>query len=287
MKDLWQRGSALWAEFSRMNATTYASSICYFSFLSIVPLLALCISLVSIVGIEQQEVVLFFCSLLPDALHDFVKALVEDAFVRSDVAFSVSSITLLWSASKGMKALRRGLNAAYAVEETRNFVHIAVVSIVAVLILGLLLTAVMCLIFSGVVVNVINTLFPDAHVQKGILTTVDLIATMVLGTFGLAACYAFLPAERQRYAAQLPGALCSALACSVFTFGFYIYIDNFSNFTVLYGSIATVAVFLFWMYLVFNILLAGGFINHFLKDMRKGVAKSALSDVVESQDAHQ
>ena len=236
--------------------------------MSIVPLLALSVSLVTVVGVEEHEVVTFFCSFLPDTLHELAESLIGDAFARSGVAFSLSTLVLLWSASKGVKALRRGLNAAYSVEETRNAAVIAAISIAAVLVLGVLLAAVMLLVFSGCVIDAISAVFPDMQVDSNSLTTLDLIATLALGTFGLAACYAFLPAERRRYIAQLPGAICATLACCVFSFGFRIYIENFSNFTVLYGSLASVAIFLLWMYLIFYILLAGGFVNRYLKDRR-------------------
>ena len=45
------------------------------------------------------------------------------------------------------------------------------------------------------------------------------------------------------------------------TVGFHLYVDNFCNFDALYGSIATVALFLFWMYLISYILIACAFIN--------------------------
>ena len=98
----------------------HASSIAYYSFLSLVPLLALCISLISIVGIDEQEVYTFLMALFPDAFNGLIASLVTEAYKQSGLAFSVSTLSLVWSASKGAKALRAGLNAAYGEKRTET-----------------------------------------------------------------------------------------------------------------------------------------------------------------------
>ena len=65
---------------------------------------------------------------------------------------------------------------------------------------------------------------------------------------------------------QLPGALLAFAACAAITFGFRIYVDNFCNFDALYGSIATVALFLFWLFVVSYVLIACAFLNHVLTE---------------------
>ncbi len=51
------------------------------------------------------------------------------------------------------------------------------------------------------------------------------------------------------------------------------YVDHFSKFTVLYGSIGTVMLLLMWIYLVSLILIAGAFLNRYLASSRE--AKTA------------
>lgn len=254
-----------------MNAGTYASSIAYFAFLSLVPLLALCISLVSVAGLGEQEVARFCVSLVPDALKELVGTLVDDAFARSDIAFSLSTITLLWSASKGVKALRGGLNATYAVEESRNALSVALISIVAVLVLGVMFAGVLYLVFSDVLLRAISAIVPTARWSSGLIAVISPIVTLALGVLVIAICYAYLPAGSRKLKTQLPGALAATIACGLLSFGFRVYVEHFSNFTVLYGSIATVALFLFWMYLVSYILMAGGFLNRVLMGRRQGM----------------
>lgn len=264
VKDLWPKARALWDEFSKITAATYASSISYFTFLSLVPMLAICISLLSMFGVSAEELITFLQALLPDALDELVKDIVSDAYARSGIAFSLSSLTLLWSASKGAKALRVGLNAAYAQKETRKAITVIIISIVAGLILDALLAATIYLVFSDSIIKLLSTLIPGLAGQDFLIEVLETLITIAAGILTFSACYAFLPAGTRRMRSQLPGAVCAVLASGALTFGFRIYIDNFNNYSAVYGSLATVAILLFWMYLVSFIIVAGGFINRLL-----------------------
>ena len=220
MKGLWSKGKALLGEFSSVNAGTYASSIACYTLLSLVPLLALCISLVSVTGISQQDVVAFFSAMLPSVFSDIVADLVGDAFEQSGLAFSLSTVTLLWSASKGIKALRGGLNSAFGVKETRNALVVAAISAGAAIILGVLIAAAMYLVFSGSVLRAISDAAPDLQ-QSGLATVLNPIAVLAAGVLVISVCYAFLPAGTRRPASQLPGATLAMLAhaaCSRWAF---------------------------------------------------------------------
>ncbi|MBQ7719002.1 MAG: YihY/virulence factor BrkB family protein, partial [Clostridia bacterium] len=63
------------------------------------------------------------------------------------------------------------------------------------------------------------------------------------------------------YLLQLPGAVFTSVSWSAFSFFFSLYINGMYNYTVFYGSLATVTIFLFWLYGCFFILLVGGSIN--------------------------
>ena len=64
---------------------------------------------------------------------------------------------------------------------------------------------------------------------------------------------------------SLPGALFSAVAWYLFSFGFSIYIEYTRAYTM-YGSLTTLMLFMFWLYFVMYIVLIGVEINHFWLD---------------------
>lgn len=252
-----------WGEFSRTNAGTHASSIAFYFFLSGFPLMIIYASIVSAISIDQQQVVAFFCSMAPDTLSDFVEGVVNEAYAKSGIAFSVSILTLLWTGSRVIRVIRNGLNSVYGIEETRNAVQVRAISIGVVVILIAFLTAVTAFIFSGGIQFILAGLLPGIQQFTLASSAINSILLLFFGTLVFACTYAFLPDGKQSFREQVPGAVLASLAWFALSFGFRIYIDNFSNYDLLYGSLATVAIFLFWLYLIFYILLAGGFINRY------------------------
>lgn len=259
---------AEWGRFSVVGASTHASSISYYTFFSLVPCTALFISLILMLGVNEREVYAFLSKLVPEALSGLVSTLVSDAFARSGLAISVSTISLLWSASKGTKALRVGLNASYGERETRNALVVVLISIMSVIVMSALIAAAMWAIFGNSALHALSEQIPVTLVHEGVLEVVDVVAILIVGTLMIALCYTLLPAGKRRFVQQWPGAVCAMAACGFLSFGFRLYVDNFCSFTVLYGSIGTVALLLFWMYLVFYILVTGAYINRRISELR-------------------
>jgi membrane protein len=69
--------------------------------------------------------------------------------------------------------------------------------------------------------------------------------------------YWLVPAQRVRPRYLVPGALLAAVLFEVVKIGFNVYLENFSNYDVVFGSLGAVVAFLFWVYLSANIMLLG------------------------------
>lgn len=259
---------AVFEEFGLLAPGTHASSIAYFMFLSLIPLVTLSISLTTMLGLGEREVADFLCAVVPGAFDGFIRPLIHDAFSQSGVALSLSTVTLLMAASQGVRALLAALNAAYRVDEKRNPVLLFALSIAASAVLVALLAAAVYLVFGGLATRALTAVVPGFAPHVGVLDAVGVAIAVTLGVATICGCYTHLPSGSRRFAQQLPGALLAFAACAVITLGFRVYVDNFCNFDALYGSIATVALFLLWMYLISFILVLGGIINRLISQER-------------------
>jgi membrane protein len=81
-------------------------------------------------------------------------------------------------------------------------------------------------------------------------------ALLTLATFVL--LYRIVPASHPKLRDVLPGAVLATLLFEVLKNSFAIYVANFNNFDVVYGSLAGALLFLLYTFLASNILLAGG-----------------------------
>jgi membrane protein len=69
--------------------------------------------------------------------------------------------------------------------------------------------------------------------------------------------YWLVPAQRLRPRYLVPGAILAAVLFEIVKIGFNVYLENFSNYDVVFGSLGAVVAFLFWVYLSANIMLFG------------------------------
>ena len=108
-------------DWTARDVGTYASSIAFFFFMSMIPLLIIIFQLLPIFGLSQVDLIKFLDRLMPEAMQGFAAIVVSQAYRYSMGTLSLSVVTLVWSASKGTMSLRQGLNRVYGVEETRPY----------------------------------------------------------------------------------------------------------------------------------------------------------------------
>lgn len=277
MKIRLDRAKALVDELMALGPGTHASSIAYFMFLSVIPLITLGISLVTMTGLGQREVAEFLSAVVPDAFGGFVQTLVDDAFGQSGVALSLSTLALLVTASQGVRALAAGLNAAYGVREERHGLVVVVVSAGVAVAIVCAMAATIYLVFGGVTARSLALVDPGLSPQGEATETVSLVVSTALGVIVLAACYTFLPCGSRPFVRQLPGAAAASVLCGALTVGFRVYVDHFCNFERLYGSLSTVALFMFWMFVASYIVIACAFLNRTLERRSHAMRESSES----------
>ena len=64
---------------------------------------------------------------------------------------------------------------------------------------------------------------------------------------------------------QLPGAIFTACAWQVISFVFSIYLDIFTGFTTMYGSLTMIILIMLWLYMCMYVILLGGEVNALLQ----------------------
>ena len=259
---MWERVREIWLRFSRARVGTHASSIAFYFFLSTVPLIIVYACLVPGRTISAQDMVTFLSGIVPDALSGFMASMVTQAYAKSGVALSLSIVVLLWTVAQSAQALRRGLNAVYEVKENRNAATAIGVSVLFIVVLLIALSMVMYLIFSGGVISAIVGIIAAEETQATVTALLESLAMLAIGVLVFAACYTYLAAGSRPFRAQLPGAVLVSVVWYVFSFALRWFLCHFNRFTLFYGSLAMPVLFVFWLYCIFYILLAGGFINH-------------------------
>ncbi len=249
-------------EFSDARFETHASSIAFFIFMSMIPVLVILACAVSVLGYTEQELIAMIGSAVPETVRPMIETMVSESYEEANLAIGVSTLSLFWSATKGSSAITRGLNAVYAQEERRSAIQVFLLSLVSVFALIIVVVAATYLIFSSRLVRLLSNVLPSIPLPGFTLDFLSSLFFFAMGTLVFSLCYTFLPSGKRRFVDQLPGAMLAALAWALLSYGFHFFVDsNTSIYALFYGSFATVTIFLFWMYCIFQILLFGGFFN--------------------------
>jgi len=242
----------------------YAASIAYHVLFSLVPLT---IFFVSITGLVLQDEELKrklqneLLEVLPisDAFGKDVSKSIEGLASPLSAFGLVSLVALLWGASGMMAALRVGLEAACKVERGRPAAHAKAVDFILVAITGLLVLIVVALsafatFFSGVVDHAAEHVGINAAPSGIFLRDIFQLVAFCVMAFLL---YRYVPARRLRARDALAGAILTAVLTWSATKILTIVFGNFSRYNLIYGSLAGVMTFLFFVYVVSLILLLG------------------------------
>ena len=103
------------------------------------------------------------------------------------------------------------------------------------------------------------------HIEA-IVTQLIPILVLFIGLFVL---YLYIPAINVRYSAAFRGALTAAIIIQISNFFVGVYLKSFSQLDVFFGSLATIPIFLLWVYIFWLVVLLGAtisFIHHYHKD---------------------
>jgi membrane protein len=90
--------------------------------------------------------------------------------------------------------------------------------------------------------------------------------TLIIMTFIFALLYKFTPCKRLTFWDVLPGSVFATIGWVLSSMGFTFYVDNFANYSRLYGSIGAVIALMVWLFLTSVIILIGGEINALLSE---------------------
>ena len=270
----------------------HAAGMTFYSFMSMIPLFVLLCSQLPYTGIRASELSEAISNIVPEILHELVIKVVNEAYSAKVALFSVSVVLLLWSSSKAMLSIIRALDVIYDVKERRKYFSVVGFSLLYTVIV-LILTGSVLLIYtrSHSLDQVIASFFPTKEMFRvWAKHGHHLISSILLAVF-FTLLYTWGPSKRRRALPQLPGAVFSSAGVSLLSVYFAIYNNARNIYRSFYGSLASIAILLLWIYFCYIIILLGGVINTHYKKTFEKVFRPVIKrkrrdrDVIPSEDA--
>lgn len=250
------------ANFLDDRGTQMAAAISYYALFSLFPLTLLAFS---VFGIVIRDPALQERAL--NAIIDFLPirgSSVADSLRRvADLGPTITAVALIgsfWSAGALSAAVRSALNVAFEADRGRPLLRAKLIDYALLPIIGIPL-------IGGVVVTTVWRL-----AQREITAAFPFLGGPFAWAWGLGAIaiapvlsflaflliYWLVPNRRLYFRYIWPGALLATVAFEGLKNGFTVYLSNFGNYEVVYGSLGSVVILLFWIFVTANILIYGG-----------------------------
>ena len=239
---------------------TFAASIAYYSLLSLFPFFLLLFSIIaSVTSAESdRQAVLDFVFRYFPRQFDFVTQqlkLLQQSRVQLGVA---GSVLMVWAAMGVFGAITSAVNHAWGVEKQPSYFKHKMISFVMLVMASLLLLVALMLVSA---IGVVEAPWFSAVVARtpGLLVLQGLAlrwASTVAFIFVVGLVFYFVPNAKVRFRDVWVGAVVTGFAWRGALAGFSWYVRDMTRFSV-HGSIATVVVFLVWVYISALILLYG------------------------------
>ena len=267
-KLLLKKGKACLNYFSRRQITIDSASACFFLVLAFFPTLVLLLGMIRYTGYSVQALTELLEGLVPAALFPATEKLIFSTYRNTTgTVLSVSALTAVWSASRGVYGLLCGMNAIYDVTESRPRWQTRAVSVAYtfVFLLVLLLTLVLHVFGKGVVRWLVGLHLPGIVLLTWLINQRFLLLLVVL-SLAFAAMYMFLPNKHNGFKESLPGGILAAVGWQMVSLLFSVYVNNVTAYANIYGSVYAVALCLLWLYLCVCILFFGGALNRWMKE---------------------
>ena len=254
---------------SRFRVSFYAANASYFIILALFPGLILILGLLRYAGLDSESLLSFLEGYLPKVLFPVMQQLVRSSYLNATgTVLSLSALTALWSASRGIYGLLTGLNAIYEVQENRGYLRTRFVCVgYTVAFCFVLLLTLILNVFGN---SILEALPLDAPFFNFIDDVIGLrfILLLLLQTGLFAAIYMALPNGRIPFDYAFPGAMLASLGWQGFSHLYSLYVENYSGYAGVYGPVYTVAVGMLWLYFCISIVFYGGVLNRFLMKQR-------------------
>ncbi len=258
--------------------TARAGSISFSFFMAIFPFLLFILNLIPFIPINNfDSIVLNFIEILvPNNSQGFFSQIFQDIQnkPRGGLLSSVFILSIILTAN-GVSAIFSGFEESYHIELSRNFFkqYIYSMGVAVLLALTLLLAVIVAVFFEVYIYN---------NIKELIQNTLDWIRIgqslfyVLLTYFSVSILYYFGTIEGKKSKFFSPGALMTTLLIILTTWLFGIYIENFSTYNQLYGSIGALLIFMLYIWLNSNVLLLGFELNATLMRLKNEVLKKEL-----------
>ena len=248
------------------SITTRAGSISFSFFMAFFPFLLFVLNLIPFFPIENFDQIFLDLieSLIPKESSNFFHEIFID--INSKKRTGLLSTTLFFSIiliGNGVNSIFSGFSDSYHIEFSRNFIkqYLYAVMVGLILVLVVLFATIFSIFFDFLITkNIVIISF--------IFFLLKYVFLILIALVSFSSLYFFGTIQGRNLKFFSPGSVMTTLLLLFSTYFFEVYIDNFSNYNELYGSIGAVIIMMLFIWVNSISLLLGFELNVVIYKMK-------------------
>lgn len=270
MKRVVRKVNSLASVLGSHHTGAYAAQAAYFFVLSLIPIILLLLTLVQFTPVTQSVVMDAVKQVFPSSVEGLIVSIVNQVYAQSGGVIPITIIVALWSAGKGVLSMTSGLNLIYENTETRNYIYLRFrASFYTVIFILAIVLSLTLSVFGNSISLIVYKHAPVMTKVMDFIIQIRTLLTLVVLTLFWDLVYKFLPnranLSKTTMKQQLPGAVFTSCGWLLISFVFSVYLDIFTGFSSMYGSLTTIILIMLWLYFCMYVILLGGELNALLE----------------------
>ena len=253
--------------------TTRASSLAFNFFLAFFPSIIVFFTLIPYIPIDgfQQTLMEIISNVLPPSTNSATFSTLEDIINNQRGGLlSIGFILALYFSTNGMSSLIQAFNSSYHIRENESIIKHQMLSILLTIVISALVFLTIILIIFGKAAIIYMIDYQLINENKLVLLNAAKWVILIFMLFlGITTIFNLGPAIKSQIKIFSPGAILATLFIILTSIVFSYYIDNFSQYNKIYGSIGTLIIILLWIYFNAIFLLIGFELNASIFNAKK------------------
>ena len=261
---------ALYGKIKENEILPLAAQMTYRLIFSLFPFIIFLISLVSLFDIDtnflMEEVFAFF----PLQIAQVIEGVIQDVTsVRNPNVMSVSLLFSVFTVAGGLKAVMRGVNKVYGQEDGRSpIVQWIYCTLLVIMLAVAIIASLLIIIFGDIIYAAIAQAFGLHGVLDVIFGFAGVLITITIMLAAIILIYRLSSRKKHPITSLLPGAMLTIAVWAASSSAFNFYINNFSRYSLVYGSIASIFITMLWLNIISATILIGAQTNALLEVKR-------------------
>ncbi|HPW67297.1 MAG TPA: YihY/virulence factor BrkB family protein [Salinivirgaceae bacterium] len=271
---LWDVGYQFYKGITQGAIGIRSSAIAFKFFLAIFPAIIFFFTLIPYLPIEnfQENLIMLIGTIVPESIFSMIESTIRDIITnKRGSLLSFGVLGSLYFSTNGLATMITAFNETINTFEKRSWIAVRITSLILVLTIFIFASIAIVLITTSE--TVLSYLVSHNILKVGFTYYALIVGKWIIVIsffyFTIAMIYYLAPSKRSKFRFFSLGATLATILGLLLTIGFSYYINNFSSYNKLYGSIGTLIIVLVWLRLNATIILIGFELNASINSLKQ------------------